>query len=56
MTHPHAIEAAKRMDKFAEALSESPTLKEAYYRAGITRNRANKYLARIKKRLGPQAC
>ena len=56
MTHPDAIAAAKRIDLFAEALSESRTVVEAAERSGISRNRATKYLRRIKAELGPQAC
>lgn len=53
--HPHAIAAAERLEYFAEMLSENLTVTEAAQRTGISRNRANKYLRRIRERLGPQA-
>lgn len=55
MTHPHSLQAAERIEYFAEMLSHDLTVVEAAKRTGITRNRATKYLARIRKQLGPQA-
>lgn len=44
-----------RLNELAELLSEGANITESARRMGIRRGKANKYLATIRQRLGPQA-
>jgi DNA-binding CsgD family transcriptional regulator len=56
LSQQQIAEHAQRLAQFAELLSLDLTTREAAERMGITPKRADKYLARIRKELGPQAC
>jgi DNA-binding CsgD family transcriptional regulator len=45
-----------RLNDLAELLSEGVNLTDSAKSMGISRGRANKYFATIRKRLGAQAC
>jgi DNA-binding CsgD family transcriptional regulator len=49
-------EHAQRLAQFAELLSLDLGTREVAERMGITPKRAEKYLSRLRKDLGPQAC